>query len=251
MSKFSKETSEVFYGEHIGKPFFPELQGFITSDVCVGMELVKDGGIQAWRSFIGPTNTQKAKAEAPGSLRALFGTDGTKNAVHGSDATTSSARECGFFFGGAMKTTAVLNNCTLCIIKPHVIKDGALGQVIDMILQAGFEISAAEMFYINRTTIEEFYSVYKGVLPEYLPVIEHMSTGPSVVLEVRQENAVENFRAFVGPHDPEIAKHLKPDTLRAKFGHDKVKNAVHCTDMAEDGVLECEYFFNSLQNYQC
>ena len=104
------------------------------------------------------------------------------------------------------------------------------------------------MFYINRGTAEEFYGVYKGVLPEYLPSIEHFSNGPSVVLEVRQQNAVENFRAFVGPHDPEIAKHLKPDTLRAKFGHDKVKNAVHCTDMAEDGVLECEYFFNSFNH---
>ena len=45
MSKFSKETSEVFYGEHIGKPFFPDLQGFITSDVVIGLELVKDGAI--------------------------------------------------------------------------------------------------------------------------------------------------------------------------------------------------------------
>ena len=116
-----------------------------------------------------------------------------------------------------------------------------------MILQAGFEISACELFNLNRGTSEEFYSVYKGVLPEYLPVIEHLSNGPSVVLEIRQQNAVESFRAFVGPHDPEIAKHLKPDTLRAKFGHDKVKNAVHCTDMAEDGVLECEYFFGQLQ----
>ena len=42
------------------------------------------------------------------------------------------------------------------------------------------------MFYLNRKTIEEFYGVYRGVLPEYLPVIEHISNGPSVVLEVRQ-----------------------------------------------------------------
>ena len=57
--------------------------------------------------------------------------------------------------------------------------------MIDMILQSGFEISACEMFYLNRPTIEEFYGVYKGVIPEYLPVIEHMSNGPTVVLEVR------------------------------------------------------------------
>lgn len=145
-----------------------------------------------------------------------------------------------------MPTTAQLNNCSLCIIKPHIIKEGKAGQVIDMILQAGFEISAMEMFYLSRAVIEEFYDVYKGVLPEYLPVIEHLSNGPSIVLEIRQENAVSSFREFVGPHDPEIAKHLRENTLRAVFGHDKVKNAVHCTDLPEDGVLECEYFFNIL-----
>jgi len=190
MSKFNKDSSNEFYGEHIGKDFFPTLQGFITSDVCIGMELVKVNGIQGWRNFIGPTNTQKAKEEKPNSIRAIFGTDGTKNAVHGSDSVQSAQRECGIFFGGdsdsrVMKTTAVLNNCSLCIIKPHIVKDGQLGQVIDMILQAGFEISACELFNLNRSTVEEFYSVYKGVLPEYLPVIEHFSNNPCVALEIR------------------------------------------------------------------
>jgi nucleoside-diphosphate kinase len=104
----------------------------MTSDVCVGMELIKDNAIQAWRSFIGPTNTEKARQEAPKSIRAIFGTDGTKNAVHGSDSVESARREIEFFFGGEpesrpMKTTAVLNNCSLCIIKPHIVKNKQLG----------------------------------------------------------------------------------------------------------------------------
>jgi nucleoside diphosphate kinase len=41
-----------------------------------------------------------------------------------------------------------------------------------------------------------------------------------------------------GPSDPEIARHIRPNTLRAAFGKDKVKNAVHCTDLPEDGPLE-------------
>mmetsp|Transcript_15246 Transcript_15246/g.23526 ORF Transcript_15246/g.23526 Transcript_15246/m.23526 type:complete len:116 (+) Transcript_15246:719-1066(+) len=114
-----------------------------------------------------------------------------------------------------MKTTGVLNNCTLCLIKPHIIKNGQAGKVIDMILKGGFEISAAEMFYLSRPTTEEFYDVYKGVLPEYLPLIEHLSNGPSIALEVRQQNAVSSFRKFVGPHDPEIALHIRSNTLRA------------------------------------
>jgi nucleoside-diphosphate kinase len=44
--------------------------------------------------------------------------------------------------------------------------------IIDMILSEGFEISAMEMFYLSRATIEEFYDVYKSVLPEYVPQIE-------------------------------------------------------------------------------
>ena len=39
-------------------------------------------------------------------------------------------------------------------------------------------------------------------------------------------------------------------SYRAKFGIDRVKNAVHCTDLPEDGTIECEYFFNILQSYQ-
>lgn len=36
----------------------------------------------------------------------------------------------------------------------------------------------------------------------------------------------------------EIARHLYPTTLRALYGKTKVRNAVHCTDLPEDGVLE-------------
>ena len=47
--------------------------------------------------------------------------------------------------------------------------------------------------------------------------------------------------------DPEIAKSLRPNTIRAKFGHSKEINAVHCTDLPEDGQLEVEYFFSIQQ----
>lgn len=189
-------------------------------------------------------------------MRACFGTDGTKNAVHGSDSLGSYKKEHDFWFAGEepttrpMQTTAVLDNCTLCLIKPHVQREGKTGQVIEMILAAGFEISAMEMFNLTRPVVEEFYDVYKGVLPEYLPLVENLSGGPVIALEIRQQNAVASFRELCGPHDPEIARHLRPDTIRAKFGHDRVRNVVHCTDMPEDGILEVQYFFQLLQMHQ-
>ena len=43
----------------------------------------------------------------------------------------------------------------------------------------------------------------------------------------------------------EIARHLRPRTIRAIFGTDKVKNAVHCTDLPDDGRLEVRIILNA------
>ena len=140
--------------------------------------------------------------------------------MHGADSLGSYKKEHDFWFGGEepserpMQTTAVLDNCTLCLIKPHIQREGKTGQVIEMILQAGFEISAMELFNLSRPVVEEFYDVYKGVIPEYLPIIENLSGGPVIALEIRQQNAVASFRELCGPHDPEIARHLRPNTIR-------------------------------------
>jgi len=121
-----------------------------------------------------------------------------------------------------------------------------LGQVIDRILGEGFEISALKMWSLPKSIVEEFLEVYRGILPEYHDVVCELASGPVVAMEVRQENAVEYFRKLVGPQDPEIATHLRPDTLRAEYGNNLVQNGLHCTDLKEDGLLEVEYFFNIL-----
>lgn len=36
-------------------------------------------------------------------------------------------------------------------------------------------------------------------------------------------------------------------SYRARFGTDRVKNAIHCSDLEEDGGLEVEYFFSIMQ----
>ena len=45
MSKFNNDSAAKFYAEHVGKPFFENLSSFMTSDVCIGMELIKDDAI--------------------------------------------------------------------------------------------------------------------------------------------------------------------------------------------------------------
>lgn len=78
------------------------------------------------------------------------------------------------------------------------------------------------MVYLDKPTAIEFYEVYKNVLPEYSALCDNLSKGACLVLEVRQEQAVSKFREACGPHDPEIARSLRPGSLRALFGVDRV-----------------------------
>ncbi|KAG2451865.1 hypothetical protein HYH02_003641 [Chlamydomonas schloesseri] len=96
--QLTRARAEEFYGEHKGKEFFPKLVNFMTSGPIWALVLAKPGAILAWRALMGPTNVFKARAEQPKCLRALYGTDGTQNATHGSDSPISAAREIKFFF---------------------------------------------------------------------------------------------------------------------------------------------------------
>lgn len=57
---------------------------------------------------------------------------------------------------------------------------------------------------------------------------------------------VSKFRDLTGPLSPELARVLRPGSVRALYGHDPVRNAVHCTDLSEDGSMECHYVFQTL-----
>lgn len=110
------------------------------------------------------------------------------------------------------------------------------------------QIVGAEIFQMERGVAMEFLEVYKDVLPEYSAICQELSDGRALVLAIKGTSlAVSTLRNICGPHDPSIAKNLRQHTLRAVFGRDKVKNGIHCTDLDEDGVMECEFFFNILQ----
>jgi len=63
----------------------------------------------------------------------------------------------------------------------------------------------------------------------------------------KNRDIVQAFRELVGPLDPVLGKKLRPNSLRAKFGDNKVLNSVHCTDLPEDGILEVEYCFKIMR----
>ena len=140
------------------------------------------------------------------------------------------------------------STCSLLLVKAHAVKAGHLGRIIDQVLASGFELVNAYMTQLNRPNAGEFLEVYKGVVPECVDWVDELVSGKSVALQVRYtsqpESSVLALRQLCGAHDPEIASHLHASSLRALYGANKVKNAVHCTDLPEDAPLEVDYFFS-------
>lgn len=95
MLQLSQEQAEGFYAEHKERPFFGDLVGFMTSGPVVVQVLEGENAIAKNRELMGATNPQEAAA---GTIRADFAQSIDANAVHGSDSTTSAAREVAYFF---------------------------------------------------------------------------------------------------------------------------------------------------------
>ena len=109
-----------------------------------------------------------------------------------------------------------------------------------------YEISAMAFFRLDIPSASEFLEVYEGVVPGFGASVKQLSSGPCCALEVRAVGAVSKFRETVGPWDVNFAREIQPKTIRAIFGIDGVKNAVHCTDLAEDSERELRYLFDMM-----
>lgn len=89
--------AEGFYDVHRGRPFFGELTKFMSRGPVVVMVLEREDAIATYREVIGATDPAKA---ADGTVRKLYGKSVGENAVHGSDAPETAAREIAYFFPG-------------------------------------------------------------------------------------------------------------------------------------------------------
>mmetsp|Transcript_47169 Transcript_47169/g.93857 ORF Transcript_47169/g.93857 Transcript_47169/m.93857 type:complete len:329 (+) Transcript_47169:73-1059(+) len=146
--------------------------------------------------------------------------------------------------------TASGDHCTLCVIRPHALKAGNAGAIITSIMEAGFEISAAATLQLERAQAVELFEVYQNVVPYFSDLIASMTEAPCLALELRKElDVVEDFRRLCGTtYDVDMARHLRPGSLRARFGVDNARNGVHATDLEEDAEREVRYVFEILGN---
>jgi len=132
---------------------------------------------------------------------------------------------------------------TLTILKPDCVRKNLIGEVISRIQEAGFRIVAMKMTRLTKDTAGGFYAVHKE-RPFFDELVEFMSSGPCVPMILEKENAIEDFREFIGATDPSEAEE---GTIRADFADSVGENIIHGSDSLENGKKEGAYFFSEVE----
>jgi nucleoside-diphosphate kinase len=132
---------------------------------------------------------------------------------------------------------------TLSIIKPDGVRQKVAGKVIARIEEAGFKILGLRMIRMSKTQAEGFYAVHQA-RPFFGSLTDFMSSGPSIVLVLEKENAIEDLRKLMGATDPAKAD---AGTIRKELATSVEANVIHGSDSPESAAIEIPYFFTKLQ----
>lgn len=132
---------------------------------------------------------------------------------------------------------------TFTMIKPDAVSAGKSGLILDLIIKNEFSIKAMKLVKLTKCDAEKFYAVHRE-RPFFPALVEFMTSGPVIAAILEKENAVEEYRKFIGATDPAKAE---PGTIRALFASSIQMNAVHGSDSNENAEIESAFFFNQFE----
>ncbi len=133
---------------------------------------------------------------------------------------------------------------TLSIIKPDATeRPGATGEILRRFEEAGLRILALKKIRLSEQLARGFYAVHRE-RPFYADLVKFMTSGPVVVSVLEGPDAIARNRELMGETDSTKAA---PGTIRADFGTDIERNAVHGSDAPETARVEIAYFFDAGQ----
>lgn len=95
MFLIDKKISKEHYSHLVEKPFYPDLEKFITHHPIIAIALEGKECVQIVRDMIGATNSRKAM---PGTIRGDLSASTSRNIIHGSDSIETAKKEIKRFF---------------------------------------------------------------------------------------------------------------------------------------------------------
>ncbi|MBU0532037.1 nucleoside-diphosphate kinase [Candidatus Micrarchaeota archaeon] len=95
MLQMSKDLSKQHYAHLVDKPFYPDLEKFVTEHPMIAMVIEGKDAVDVVRLIVGPTNASKAPA---GTIRGDFSNSTSRNVIHASDSKETAEKEIKRFF---------------------------------------------------------------------------------------------------------------------------------------------------------
>ncbi len=129
---------------------------------------------------------------------------------------------------------------TLAIIKPDATHRNIIGDIISTIEDSKFKVIRLSSMILTESKAKEFYDIH-STKPFFDALIEYMTSGMIVAIELEKDNAVKEFRDLIGDTDPNNAK---DGTIRKKFALNKSNNSIHGSDSNENAIKEIKIIFN-------
>nr|XP_047138919.1 thioredoxin domain-containing protein 6-like isoform X4 [Hydra vulgaris] len=215
-----------------------------NSGPSLALCLIHEDAVQTWRKIIGPNvvnenyrTTSKIKENPEDNLSLSINekfadSDDIINPFHGSDSDSCASKEINILFP--------IENI-VAVIKPNLaneVKDA----IINKFKEAGFTICAQKEVNLTKDMSADIYKEHreKAYFDE---LTEYMSSGTTHFIILSKEDAVSELRRLMGPTEPTEAKEKFPDSLRAQFGKDAIRNAVHCSSSASGARNDIARFF--------
>ena len=100
LTQLTAAQAGQFYKIHKERPFYNDLVDYMSGGAIIPMILEKENAVEDFRALIGATNPVEA---AEGTIRKLFATSISANAIHGSDSNENALIEGDFFFSNLEK----------------------------------------------------------------------------------------------------------------------------------------------------
>ena len=98
MTRLDPAVLREHYAHVATKPFYPEIEAFMSSSPVIMLALQGPGVVAKVRDLLGPTDSRKA---AKGTIRGDYGTEMMKNVCHASDTDENAKIELARFFESA------------------------------------------------------------------------------------------------------------------------------------------------------
>jgi nucleoside-diphosphate kinase len=137
---------------------------------------------------------------------------------------------------------------TLILLKPDCVHRRLVGEIIGRFEQKGLRLAAMKLVKASRTLAEKHYAVHKGK-PFYEPLLDFLTSGPTVAMVWEGRQAITIARTLMGPTDGAKAP---PATIRGDFAISVQNNLVHGSDSPENARAEIALWFSpaELVDYQ-